>query len=121
MAVLSHELRTPLNPVLMTVADLERDATVPAQVRKQMTLVRRNVELEARLIDDLLDSTRIANGKLQLQRTVVDARELLRRATAIVESEASSKDVQPLGDHLRRSRARCLATRHASSRSFGTW
>ena len=93
MAVLSHELRTPLNPVLMTVTDLERDDTVPAHVREQMTVVRRNVELEARLIDDLLDSTRIANGKLQLQRTVVDARELLRRAIAIVEGDARTKGV----------------------------
>ncbi len=93
MAVLSHELRTPLNPVLMTVTDLERDDTVPAHVREQMTVVRRNVELEARLIDDLLDSTRIANGKLQLQRTVVDARELLRRAIAIVEGDARTQGV----------------------------
>jgi PAS domain S-box-containing protein len=94
MAVLSHELRTPLNPVLMTVADLERDDTMPAHVREQMTVLRRNVELEARLIDDLLDSTRIANGKLQLQRTVVDARELLRRAIAIVEGDARTKGVR---------------------------
>ena len=94
MAVLSHELRTPLNPVLMTVTDLERDAAVPAALREQMTEVRRNVELEARLIDDLLDSTRIANGKLQLQRTVVDGRELLRRAIGIVEGEARAKGVR---------------------------
>ena len=93
IAVLSHELRTPLNPVLMTVTDLERDETVPANVREQMTIVRRNVELEARLIDDLLDSTRIANGKLQLQRTGVDARELLDRAVAIAEGDARAKDV----------------------------
>jgi CheY-like chemotaxis protein len=86
-------LRTPLNPVLMTVADLEHDPNVPAAIREQMTVVRRNVELEARLIDDLLDSTRIANGKLQLQRTVVDAQELLRRAIAIVEGEARTKGV----------------------------
>jgi PAS domain S-box-containing protein len=94
IAVLSHELRTPLNPVLMTVADLERDETVPPAIREQLTVVRRNVELEARLIDDLLDSTRIASGKLQLHRAIVDANELVRRAVAIVESDARSKGVR---------------------------
>ncbi|HZJ15122.1 MAG TPA: ATP-binding protein, partial [Chthoniobacteraceae bacterium] len=94
MAVLSHELRTPLNPVLMTVADLERDQSIAPAIREQLTVVRRNVELEARLIDDLLDSTRIASGKLQLQRTVVDATELIRRAIGIVESEAQAKGVR---------------------------
>jgi signal transduction histidine kinase len=94
IAVLSHELRTPLNPVLMTVADLEGDQDVPSSIREQLTVVRRNVELEARLIDDLLDSTRIASGKLQLYRTIVDATELIRRAVAIVEGEAQAKGVR---------------------------
>ncbi len=94
MAVLSHELRTPLTPVLMTVTDLERDESIDPAVREQLSLIRRNVELEARLIDDLLDSTRISRGKLQLQRTIVDARELLRRAVAIVEGEARAKEVR---------------------------
>jgi PAS domain S-box-containing protein len=94
IAVLSHELRTPLNPVLMTVADLERDETLPPAIREQLKVVRRNVELEALLIDDLLDSTRIASGKLQLHRTVVDATELVRRAVAIVEGDAAGKGVR---------------------------
>jgi PAS domain S-box-containing protein len=94
MAVLSHELRTPLNPVLMTVADLERDETIAPAIRKELTMVRRNVELEARLIDDLLDSTCIASGKLQLHRTIVDATELIRRAIAIVEGDARAKGVR---------------------------
>jgi PAS domain S-box-containing protein len=94
LAVLSHELRTPLNPVLMTVSDLEHDDALAPDLRAQLTVVRRNVELEARLIDDLLDSTRIANGKLQLQRTVVDATELIRRAVAIAARDARTKGVQ---------------------------
>jgi len=94
MAVLSHELRTPLNPVLMTIADLERDETVALAIREQLTVVRRNVELEARLIDDLLDSTGIASGKLQLHRTVVSATELIHRAIGIVEIDARNKGVR---------------------------
>ena len=95
IAVLSHELRTPLNPVLMTVADLESEKALPAEVREQLTVVRRNVELEARLIDDLLDSTRITSGKLRLERTVVDAGELLTRAMAIIEGDCRYKGRAP--------------------------
>src|SRR5215204_5266234 len=66
LAVLSHELRTPLTPVLATVTALEDDPTIPADARASLRIVRRNVELEARLIDDLLDLTRVNRGKLQV-------------------------------------------------------
>jgi PAS domain S-box-containing protein len=80
LAVLSHELRTPLTPVLATVAVLEDDETLPPHVAHDVELIRRNVEVEARLIDDLLDVTRIARGKLELHRQVVDVRPLLEHA-----------------------------------------
>ena len=88
-AVLSHELRTPLNPVLMTVSAMESDPTLPEPVRADIAMIRRNVELEARLIDDLLDLTRISNGKLTLNRQTVDTHELLDYAVHIVRSDAS--------------------------------
>ena len=66
--MLSHELRTPLTPVLMTVAALEAEpGAAPRRAATTLAMIRRNVELEARLIDDLLDLTRIARGKLELQ------------------------------------------------------
>src|SRR5947209_16117913 len=71
LAVLSHELRTPLTPVLTTVQELETDPRLPAEMQSAVQMIRRNVELEARLIDDLLDLTRIAKGKLQLSFAVV--------------------------------------------------
>ena len=80
LAVLSHELRTPLTPVLATVAVLEQDETLPPHVAHDVELIRRNVEVEARLIDDLLDVTRIVRGKLELHRQVVDVRGLLDHA-----------------------------------------
>ena len=52
-------------------------------------MIRRNVELEARLIDDLLDLTRISNNKLTLNRQIVDAHELLDYAVHIVRSDTS--------------------------------
>lgn len=72
LAVLSHELRTPLNPILISVQSLESDTSVPAHIRPLMEIVRRNIELEARLIDDLLDLTRITRGKLKLNYERVD-------------------------------------------------
>ena len=80
LAVLSHELRTPLAPVLALAGAWEQDETVPAELRGDLAMIRRNVELEVRLIDDLLDMTRIARGKLRLALEPVDAHALLRHA-----------------------------------------
>jgi PAS domain S-box-containing protein len=80
LATLSHELRTPLTPVLAITSALEEDDRLPADAREALSRVRRNVELEARLIDDLLDLTRVARGKLELHREVVDLAEILDHA-----------------------------------------
>jgi PAS domain S-box-containing protein len=80
LATLSHELRTPLTPVLLIAQALETDPRIPAELRRDLERMRRNVELEARLIDDLLDLTRIARGKIQLQCEVVDLHALLTEA-----------------------------------------
>lgn len=80
LAALSHELRTPLTPVLMISQQLESDETLPEHARDDMKTIRRNVQLEARLIDDLLDLTRIARGKLGLKPEAVEVHELLRHA-----------------------------------------
>ena len=77
LAILSHELRTPLTPVLAAVALLEDDQNIPPHVLREIEMIRRNIEVEARLIDDLLDVTGIVRGKLQLNRQVVNVRSLL--------------------------------------------
>jgi signal transduction histidine kinase/CheY-like chemotaxis protein len=94
LAVLSHELRTPLTPVLTTVQTLEYDASLPGETREALRVVRRNVELEARLIDDLLDLTRIARGKLALSREPVDAHEKLRHVVQICDAERRGKQIE---------------------------
>jgi len=83
LATLSHELRTPLTPVLAVISSLEGDDRLEAKVRESLAMVRRNVELEARLIDDLLDLTRIARGKLELSRRPADLRRLVEQAIEI--------------------------------------
>ena len=80
LAIVSHELRTPLTPVLAAAAILESDETVSAEIRRDLAVIRRNVEIEARLIDDLLDINRIVRGKLELRRQLVDGRSLLEHA-----------------------------------------
>jgi signal transduction histidine kinase/ActR/RegA family two-component response regulator len=80
LAIVSHELRTPLTPALAAAAMLESDETISPQVRHDLSVIRRNIEMEARLIDDLLDINRIVRGKLELRRQVVDVRSLLEHA-----------------------------------------
>jgi PAS domain S-box-containing protein len=83
LAALSHELRTPLTPVLALVSDLAEDPQLPPAVRAKLAVVRRNAELEARLIDDLLDLTRITHGKLEIKPEVTDLYEVMEHALDI--------------------------------------
>ncbi|MGV3531670.1 MAG: ATP-binding protein, partial [Chthoniobacteraceae bacterium] len=94
LAMLSHELRTPLTPVLNTVAFLEADEKLSEEVRSSMEVIRRNVELEARLIDDLLDLTRISKGKVQLNLETANAHHLLESALEICRSEIHEKHME---------------------------
>lgn len=72
LAALSHELRTPLTPVLLAAASIENDPHLPETVRSEMSMIRRNVELEVQLIDDLLDLSRVIAGKLRLCTAPLD-------------------------------------------------
>ena len=91
LAMLSHELRTPLTPVLASALELENEPDVRPDVRESLQMIRRNVELEARLIDDLLDLTRIDRGKVQLNFEIVDAHTLLQNALEICQPEIDRK------------------------------
>jgi CheY-like chemotaxis protein len=94
LAVLSHELRTPLTPALLAMYELEHDSDLPEPARQQAALAARNLQLEAQLIDDLLDVTRIAKGKLELKNRVgVELHELLQRTVEIVRSDADAKRI----------------------------
>jgi signal transduction histidine kinase/ActR/RegA family two-component response regulator len=94
IAALSHELRTPLTPALIAASALEKDPKLPAFIRSEIELIRRNIELEARLIDDLLDLTRIARGKLELHATPMDVREIVKRAVEICRTDLDDKKHQ---------------------------
>ncbi|HEY1687200.1 MAG TPA: response regulator [Tepidisphaeraceae bacterium] len=91
LAILSHELRTPLTPALSAVQSLQAMSDLPADAHDALAMVRRNIEMEVCLIDDLLDLTRVARGKLRLQFSLTDIHEKLRNAIVTVDDEARAK------------------------------
>lgn len=93
LSVLSHELRTPLTPVLAEMSFLEEMPDLPAPIRNTISMIRRNVETEARLVDDLLDLTRIARGKLKLHFEAVDLNEAIRAVTTMMQSQVDRKRI----------------------------
>lgn len=93
LATLSHELRTPLTPVLLTASTLQDDTSLPEHARNQIMEMRRHIEMEARLIDDLLDLTRITAGKLDLQHSTVDLHHILELVMGICQHEIREKNL----------------------------
>ena len=94
LAMLSHELRTPLTPVLMTIASLQREPDLSDDIRRDLEVLQRNVELEALLIDDLLDLTRIAHGKLELHNDAVDLHATIEHALTISAGDLTGKNIR---------------------------
>ena len=91
LAMLSHELRTPLTPVVSFLDLLEAEPGNSETVRMALAAIRRNIELEGRLIDDLLDLTRIAKGKLKLELKPIDAHEAVTHVVEMCQAEAAEK------------------------------
>jgi signal transduction histidine kinase/ActR/RegA family two-component response regulator len=91
LAMLSHELRTPLTPVISALEGLETEPAQTGEVKNALAMIRRNIELETQLIDDLLDFTRIARDKLQLRFAPVDAHMAISNVSEICRAEADPK------------------------------
>lgn len=93
LAMLSHELRTPLNPVLLISSDAAANLDLPPGIRANFDLIRRSVEMESRLIDDLLDLTRIKSGKLKIEKQETNIYDVLADAVSMVQSEIEQKKI----------------------------
>ncbi len=91
LATLSHELRTPLTPVMATLGAWGTMASFPDSLREDLAMVRRNLDLEARLIDDLLDLTRIVKGKMEINLEVLDLNKLIESVVGMYRSEIRAK------------------------------
>jgi signal transduction histidine kinase/CHASE3 domain sensor protein/DNA-binding transcriptional MerR regulator len=94
LAVLSHELRTPLTPVVMGVSMLQEKPGLDPDVSETLEMVRRNVEMEARLIDDLLDVMRIARGKIDLIRSPVEVCKVILGAVAVCKPDLEARGLR---------------------------
>jgi len=94
LALLSHELRSPLSPILLAAAALEADGRLPADARQRAAAIRHHAVVEARLIDDLLDRARIEHGKLELDRRLVDLRQIVEEAVQTCADEAAAKGIR---------------------------
>jgi signal transduction histidine kinase len=94
LAALSHELRTPLNPVLLLATEAAHNQRLPAETRADFETIARNVALEARLIDDLLDLTRITHGKLALEMQPVDIHGCLQEVLAMIREDMEQKQLR---------------------------
>lgn len=94
LAVLSHELRTPASPALMLAAAMADDPALPPAAREDARTIHRNITQQTRLIDDLLDVTRIENGKLSLRVEPVDLHSVLADAVGVCRPDADAKGVR---------------------------
>ncbi|BDG06615.1 hybrid sensor histidine kinase/response regulator [Anaeromyxobacter oryzae] len=96
IAVLSHELRNPLAPIRNSIRVIERAPAGSDAAGRALGVLRRQADHLARLVDDLLDLTRITHGKIELQVDRVDARDVVRRAWEDARSLFDERDVDLL-------------------------
>src|SRR5439155_19607564 len=94
LASLSHELRTPLTPAMVAASYLAENENLPPEFREEAIAIWRNVQLEAQLIDDLLDVTRITRGKIEIHHKVVDVHSLLENAVQIAQKDILEKQIE---------------------------
>ena len=94
LSVVSHELRTPLTPVLLMAASIEHRAQLPQDVQEDIRMIREQIELEAHLIDALLDLTSLQQGKITIKRDLVSLNDVAGKALSLFGRLAESHNVK---------------------------
>ena len=107
LAILSHELRTPLTPILLGVQELEDDERFAA-ARSTLTMIRRNIELQSRLLEELSEFTSVGQHKVRLHLESIDAHEVVRLVLGICQSELATAQIVVLLD-LRATESQVMA------------
>lgn len=97
IAVLAHELRTPLSPALLGLEDLQEDERF-TEARPVLTMIRRNIELQSRMLEELTDFTMVGQKKMRVHLEPIDAHESARFVLEICQSEIAAKAVEVLLD-----------------------
>ena len=93
VAMVSHELRTPLNAILSWTQLMMRARQDPAILERGLDVVARNTRIQAQLIADLLDISRIVAGKLQLDMQRIDIESIVRDAVETLREDAETKEI----------------------------
>ena len=93
VAMVGHELRTPLSPILLLAESLAGDPSLPRSIRQDLSTVHRNALLEARLVDDLLDVSRMSRGKLRLDMESLDVCEAVTQAVQVCATDARERQI----------------------------
>jgi signal transduction histidine kinase len=94
LATLSHELRTPLTPVVGWIKLLRSGTLDEKSVAQALDAIERNAWLQSRLIDDLLDTSRIATGKLHFEPKPTDLNTIVKAAVDTVRASAGSRNIE---------------------------
>ncbi|HET7617230.1 MAG TPA: ATP-binding protein [Vicinamibacterales bacterium] len=98
LATLSHELRTPLNAILGWIRLLRADAVPAAGTNRALEKIERNAQAQARLVEDLLEISRITTGKLRLELSAVDLAAVVNAAIESIRPSAEAREVRLVKD-----------------------
>ncbi len=93
LAVLSHELRTPLNPILGWTTMMKAQRLTPEKTVVALETIDRNVRQQIRLVEDLLDVSRVVQGKLKLNLQPLDLAQTIQSAIDTVQAAAQAKNI----------------------------
>jgi len=94
LGIVSHELRTPLNAILGWASILSRDLDSRQTVEHGLRVIERNAKVQAKLIEDILDVSRIISGKLRIDQRGVDLCAVLRASVESVKAQAEAKGIE---------------------------
>ena len=93
LATLSHELRTPMTPILGWAQILKRVGSGDARTAQAADVIERNAHVQMRIVDDLLDMSRIVSGKVSLELRSIDFAEVVHAAISTVRSAADARGI----------------------------
>lgn len=93
LAATSHELRTPLTPALLLSSSLVNDPSVPPEVREDLQTIHQSIEIEKRLVSDLLDFAAVSSGKLTLRPRDVDLHDIIGSTIAMLRNTREAKHI----------------------------
>lgn len=94
LGLISHDLRTPLAPILLEATAWLADRRVPPALRETLAMIRHNAEMEAALVDDLLDAARLIEGPLTISRRETDVQECITAAAQFCAREFAGKNIE---------------------------